>query len=165
MVEVNRALINTVMSCSGFPCDALTNPIGFRKGGSPTILFGKFFGPSDDYSLPSTPSQSSSPPPSPSSPAPFRSLPMAGNVRGLSSTPPLAQPELQYYLSSPSERELYNQLRTHTKARYLKFRNQVSELVSPSKLRQSPPRSAPPPSSRERSEEKETDNPLGILGM
>lgn len=133
-----------------------------RHTHSPTTLFGKLCGASDDYSLPSTPSQSSSPPPSPSSPAPFRALPTTGNVRGLCSTPPLAQPELQYYLSSPPERELYNHLRTHTKARYLEFRNQVSELVSPSKLRQSPP---PPPSTRERRRSEEEEETPPSQGM
>lgn len=81
------------------------------------------------------------------SPAPFRSLeqvdfhtpPKVGAGTGIGAklsplpkTPPISQPDVNFYMTSPEEREIHTQLRVETKARYLEFKAHVGSLLSES---------------------------------
>lgn len=50
----------------------------------------------------------------------------------LSKSPPISQPDVNFYLTSPEEREIYTQLRVETKARYLEFKANVGSLLNES---------------------------------
>ena len=74
------------------------------------------------------------------SPAPFRSIDQfdfltptkSGGARlsPLSKSPPISQPDVNFYMTSPEEREIHTQLRVETKARYLEFKAHVGSLLS-----------------------------------
>ena len=84
--------------------------------------------------------------PSPS-PAPFRmaattlsdsqtpssTSPKSGVLK-LPYTPPISAPEINYFTTSPQEKEIHTQLRTETKARYLQFKSHVGTLLNDSSV-------------------------------